>query len=494
MVRFQNVTAADMDLVATLLDLDLDDTELRAAADRCEALSGIYRDLETAPRRPSRSTGDMSDIFKAPPRRASSSEDEYNAWITRFDLSRPDTSGLLDGHTIAIKDNTCVRGVELTGGSHAFEGIVPNEHATVVERFLEAGGRIVGKTNMDELAFGPTSETSAFGPTRNPANPEHVAGGSSSGSAAAVAAGEVDLALGTDTGGSVRIPASYCGIVGVKPTYGHVPSDGVLELARSLDHVGVLAQDVDTAARGLNAIASPHPDGSEPRYTDDLGYDLDTLSVGVVDRFFETHVSTEVGGSVRAAIDDLVDRGATIEHVEIPALEYSREGWWGIAPVEFAAWYLTDGVGLWRRDRPIESLSTSIARARQASSGDLGSNIKEMLALGGLLMAKHQGYHYTRANEYRLWLRKQFDEALSSVDVIATPATPTTALEVGGFERGVTPPVNCNTHPLNLTGHPAVTVPCGETGGLPVGLQFVADHWQDETALNVAHAYEQHCG
>lgn len=493
MRRFQDVTAEDIEQVAALLQLALDEDERQDAATRCETLSGIYRDLEGVPRETTEVTGDTSDVFESPPRRAVPTEDEYNAWITRFDLCRPDKSGELDGHTVAIKDNTCVRGVELTGGSHAFEAVVPDQHATVVERFLDAGGRIVGKTNMDELAFGPTSETSAFGPTRNPADSDHVAGGSSSGSAAAVAAGEVDLALGTDTGGSVRIPASYCGIVGMKPTYGHVPADGVLELARSLDHVGVLARDVETAARGLDVMASPRPDGSESGYTDDLGRELDGLSVGVADRFFETHVSADVESTVRDAIDDLADRGATVERVELPELEYSREGWWGIAPVEFAAWYLTDGVGLWRRDRPIESLSAAIARVRRASSRDLGSNVKEMLALGGLLMTEYRGYHYLRSRQYRRQLRAGFDEAFSSVDVIATPATPTMALEVGGFERGVTPPVNWNTHPLNLTGHPAVTLPCGEVDGLPVGLQFVADHWRDEAVLDVAHTYEAQC-
>jgi amidase/aspartyl-tRNA(Asn)/glutamyl-tRNA(Gln) amidotransferase subunit A len=486
------VSADDVETVASLLDLDLSPSEAQEAADRCDALASVYQGIDGVPTTATGQEEATDETFQSPPRRSSASTHELNAWITRFDLIRPERSGPLDGKTVGIKDNTCVRGVELTVGSRAFEGVIAGTHATVVDRLLDAGGRLVGKTNMDELAFGPTSETSAFGPTRNPADRDHVAGGSSSGSAAAVAAGDADLAIGTDTGGSVRIPASYCGIVGVKGTYGLVPADGVVELARSLDHVGVLARDVETAATGLEAMADDPRAGADTGYTEDLGRDLSSVTVGVADRFFETHVSDTVETRVRDAIEDLAAMGATVEPVEIPELDYSREGWWGIAPLEFAAWYFSDGIGLWRRAPPNENLSRATARVRRASSGDFGDNVKQMLVLGGLLLTEYGGDHYRRCRHYQRVLRNSVSSVFESVDVLATPATPTTALELDGFERGVTPPVNWDTHPLNLTGHPAVSVPVDDDDGdLPVGLQFVADHWQEASLLDVAYAYEQ---
>jgi amidase/aspartyl-tRNA(Asn)/glutamyl-tRNA(Gln) amidotransferase subunit A len=399
--------------------------------------------------------------------------------------------GVLDGVDVAVKDNMCVRGVEMTCGSHAFEGFVPGDHAEVVHRLLDAGATVVGKTNMDELAFGPTSETSAFGPTANPVAPDHVSGGSSSGSAAAVAAGQVDLALGSDTGGSVRIPASYCGIVGIKPTYGLVPDYGVVEMSYSMDHVGTLARTVETAALGLDIVADSVPDSGESSFGSNLGVDPANLTVGIEERFFQRYVSEAVEASVRDAIEELADAGAEVRAVDVPALDYSREAWWGIAPTEFAAMYATNGARLWRTERVEPSLAAAIARIRHASSRDLGTNVKEMLLLGQHLLETHNAHHYTHARNLRATLAHQFDAALANVDVIATPSTPTTALEIGGFDRGTTPPVNWDTHPTNLTGHPSVSVPCGDTNGLPIGLQFIGEHYNESTVLDAAYTYEQ---
>lgn len=459
------------------------------AADRLNTLAGIYQQLEAVPAHSSRGQEGAAETFES--RLHVPDEDPHNAWLTRFDLVHPEREGVLSDLTVAIKDNTCVRGVEMTCGSRALEGFAPVEHAEVVERVLDQGGRIVGKTNMDEFAFGPTSETSAFGPTRNPVDPDHVAGGSSSGSASAVAAGDVDLALGTDTGGSVRIPASYCGIVGMKPTYGHVPLHGVAELAYSMDHVGTLARNVEIAARGLKAIADPHPNGTLPEYDSDLGTSVNELTIGVVDRFFEEYVDSEVEQTVRAAVNDLKSLGAMIEPVSIPALEHSRPGWWGIAPLEFASMFLTNGIGLWRVGPQERGFPSALARLHSASSSALGLNIKEMLALGARLLVDEGGSHYIRARNYREKLTAQFNDALSDVDVLAAPSTPTTAQKIGGFERGVTPPVNWNTHPTNLTGHPSISLPCGELDDLPVGLQLIGRWWDDSTVLDLAYVYEQ---
>lgn len=492
MTRMRPVDEEDIETHANNIDLEFAVGEAADAADRINTLSEIYIQLENISVDSIEQKDIRGDHFETQPYRPSDEEDPHNAWLTKFDLTRPNTSGKLDDLAVAIKDNTAVRGVELTCGSRAFEGTVPSEHASVVNRFLDAGATIVGKTNMDELAFGPTSETSAFGPTENPVDTGHVAGGSSAGSASAVASGEVDLALGTDTGGSVRIPASYCGIVGIKPTYGRVPLQGIAELAFSMDHPGPLAADVETAARGLEVMADAAPDGTEPDYVTDIGIDPTELTVGVCDAFFEKHVSGDVEEAVRAAINDLAELGATVREVEIPAMKHSRPAWWGIAPAEFAAAYATNNIGLWRHGRPEPTFPTASAHIRKSSSRALGTNIKEMLTLGTHILETHNGFHYIQGKRLRALLRNQFDSIFDDIDVLAAPTTPTTALEIDGFERGVTPPVNWNTHPTNLTGHPSITVPYKKTNkGLPTGFQLMGA-WQDEqTIIDVAYTFEQ---
>ncbi|MFB6161643.1 MAG: amidase [Haloferacaceae archaeon] len=489
MTRFRPVTEEDVARLADRVGVAFGPDEVADAADRLNTLASIYEELEAASTDVEGARSTASETFDAPPTRAAA-DDPRNAWITRFELARGD-GGPLAGLDVAVKDNTCVRGVELTCGSHAMEGVVPGDHAAVVDRLLDAGARLVGKTNMDEFAFGPTSETSAFGPTENPVAPGHVAGGSSAGSAAAVAAGEVDLALGTDTGGSVRIPASYCGIVGVKPTYGRVPLHGVVPLAFSMDHVGTLAPDVETATRGLAAIADAGPADVAPIDPDRLGADAGDLTVGWAAGFFDRHTSDAVEATVRGALDDLADAGAAVREVEIPALTHSRQAWWGIAPAEFAAELATSAAGLWRRGETVPSLVAALGRVRRASGASLGANVKEMLALGAYLTVARDGYHYARARNLRAALTAGFDDALADVDVIAAPGTPTTALELDGFERGVTPPVNWVTHPTNLTGHPSAVLPCGESDGLPVGLQFIGPTGADQAVLDAARAYER---
>ncbi|MFB6304911.1 MAG: amidase, partial [Haloferacaceae archaeon] len=379
MTRVRGVDEGDVEAVASWLDLSFAAGEAADAADRIDTLADIYATLEDVPV-DAMDAPSGEDRFVERPSRPDT--DRYNAWLRRFDLRRPGADGALSGLDVAVKDNTCVRGVEMTCGSRALEGFAPAGHAAVVDRILDAGGRVVGKTNMDELAFGPTSETSAYGATLNPRDDGHVAGGSSSGSAAAVAAGEVDLALGTDTGGSVRIPASYCGIVGLKPTYGLVSLHGIVELAYSMDHAGPLARDVETAALGLDAFADDPP-ATGDSYAGRVG-DVapEDLTVGVSEAFYRTHVSAAVEETVRAEVAALESAGAEVVDVEIPPLEHSRPGWWGIAPVEFAAAYLTNGVGLWRHGRAEESLTAAMARLRRSDSRHLGTNVKEMLALG----------------------------------------------------------------------------------------------------------------
>ncbi len=483
-----SIDESEVEKVAQMLDLVFASGEISDTVFRVNTLAEIYHSLESVPEGAVHPNPNGKICFIEQPYSPAPEDDPHNAWLKRFQMVRSEQNGVLSGLDIAIKDNTCIAGVEMTMGSQAFDGFAPAEHAEVVTRFLNEGGRLCGKTNMDEFAFGPTSETSAFGPTENPNASGHVTGGSSSGSAAAVAAGDVDVALGTDTGGSVRIPASYCGIVGIKPTFGLIPLHGVAELSYSMDHVGILAENVETAARGLEATADKKT--RKAPFHESLGTDFEDLRIGVSERFFEEYVSTAVEKAVRDALGAMKDEGAEIVEVEIPALEYSREMWWGIAPVEFAGAYLTNSIGLWRRGRVARSLAAGIARGRSADSRHLGSNIKEMLTLGTYLLHEYDGRHYVQAQNLRDVLQRQFDDKFEQVDILAAPATPTTTLEIDGFERGVTPPVNWNTHPTNLTGHPSISIPCGEVDGLPVGLQFIGEWFADEFVLDVAHSYE----
>jgi Asp-tRNA(Asn)/Glu-tRNA(Gln) amidotransferase A subunit family amidase len=355
----------------------------------------------------------------------------------------------------------------------------------VLKTFVDAGAIVLGKTNTPEFGWEPTTDNLLFGPTSTPFDREKNAGGSSGGSAAAVAAGEVDLALGTDTGGSVRIPASYCGVVGLKPTYGRVPLHGVTPMAASLDHVGPIATDVETAARGYAVMAE------EAVPTPSLEGDLSALTIGIEDRSFASPVADGVARTVRATVAAIADAGAEVIEVHIPALEYSQASWWGIAPAEFAGTLLSGNAGLWRRGRVEPSLAGAVRELRNGAWVDLGGNAKDMLALGAHLLVDRGGVDYVRGTNLRATLREQYDAALAEVDVLAGPATPQPALEIGGFERGVTAPVNWNTHPTDLTGHPAISLPCGELDGRPVGLQLVGPAVAEPAVLDAAYGYEQ---
>ena len=432
-------------------------------------------------------------------------DDPHNAYITSFNTKRGD--GPLSSVDVAVKDNIAVAGVPMTCGSRVFEGVVPRQNATVVDRLLDAGGRLVGKTNMDELAYGPTSETSAFGVVTNPADSQRVAGGSSSGSAAAVAEGSADIALGSDTGGSVRIPSSFCGVVGFKPSWGAVPLDGFVELAYTLDHIGTLAPDVETAALGFDIIGGYDVRDPSSALAQNISVgscadglvdvpDPTTLSFGVPDELLGTHVSDHVRERFEDTIATLESAGATVESVQLPTVDDAVFVWNAVTNIEFAAALRQSGLPI-GRPGPFDFSRSDAAAGRQAAAGvGFGDVVRERALIGAVLLDRYNGRHYTRARNICATLSEEFHDALDGHDALVAPTMPVVAPEIGEHkphsydsDDDTDIPLAYNTRPANLAGIPAVTVPDG-ADGLPVGVQFMAGRYEDSSLLRVARSFE----
>ena len=430
----------------------------------------------------------------------------YNAYITSESIPGSE-DGPLAGRTVAVKDNISTEGVPTTCGSAMLAEYVPPYDATVVRRLKEAGATIPGKTNMDEFGMGTTTETSAFGPVENPAAEGYVPGGSSGGSAAAVAAGDADLALGSDTGGSVRCPAAFCGVVGIKPTYGLVSRYGLVAYANSLEQIGPLAPTVEEAAELLEVIAGPDDrdattrDAREETDNDDAydyasaaDGDVDGMTVGVPTELLEG-ADEAVCEQFWAAIDDLKARGASYHEVDLPSLTHAVEAYYVIAMSEASSNLARfDGVryGLPASETEEgydDDWNAAYARVREAGFGE---EVKRRVLLGTYaLSAGYQDKYYKKAQDARAWVKRDFDEALESADVLASPTMP-----VPPFERGesLDDPLkmylaDANTTPVNLANLPAISVPAGETDtGLPVGLQLVGPAFGEKAVIRAGSA------
>ena len=406
----------------------------------------------------------------------------------------------LAGVPLAIKDNLCTQGVRTTCSSRMLESFVPPYESTVTGRLWGAGAVLLGKTNLDEFAMGSSTETSVFGPSRNPWNPEKVPGGSSGGSAAAVAAGECLGSLGSDTGGSIRQPASFCGVVGLKPTYGRVSRYGLVAFASSLDQVGPFATNVADAAELLQVIAGEDPRDSTclkapvPDYTAALQQPVAGLKVGIVRECFEAEgLDPEVKASVMAAAAQLEALGCELVDVSCPRFNDGIATYYVIAPSEASANLARyDGVKYGYRAADASSLAEMTARSRAEGFGD---EVKRRILIGTYaLSAGYVDAYYKKAQQVRTLIRRDFDRAFGAVDVLLTPTSPTTAFGFGAHSEDPLAMYLADllTIPANMAGLPAISLPCGFDGaGLPIGVQLITGVLQEERLLQVAWHYEQ---
>ncbi len=407
--------------------------------------------------------------------------------------------GPLAGVPVAIKDNICTRGMPTTAASRMLKSFVPPYDATVIDRLQDAGAVIIGKTNCDEFAMGSSTENSAFGPSRNPWDPERIPGGSSGGSAVAVAAGMTSLGLGSDTGGSIRQPASLCGIVGLKPTYGRVSRYGLIAFASSLDCIGPLTRTAYDAALALSVLAGPDPRDSTASqeavsdYVGALTGDIRGLRLGVPRTMLEQGVHDSVGGFFFAALEILKERGAIVVDIELPHAPYAISTYYFVATAEASSNLARfDGVRYGYRAEGAHELKEMYERTRREG---FGPEVKRRIMLGTyVLSAGYYDAYYLKAQQVRTLVRRDYEQAFEHVDAVAMPTCPTPAFKLG--ERMDDPLelylVDVFTVSANLAGLPALSVPCGLTADrLPIGLQLTGRPFDEATLLRIGDAYER---
>ncbi|MEA5619214.1 Asp-tRNA(Asn)/Glu-tRNA(Gln) amidotransferase subunit GatA [Cronbergia sp. UHCC 0137] len=410
--------------------------------------------------------------------------------------------GILAGIPIGIKDNMCTKGIRTTCASRILENFIPPYESTVTQKLADAGAVMVGKTNLDEFAMGSSTENSAYQVTANPWDLARVPGGSSGGSAAAVAADECVVAIGSDTGGSIRQPASFCGVVGMKPTYGLVSRYGLVAYASSLDQIGPFGRSVEDAAILLNAIAGYDPQDSTslkveiPDYTTNLKPDLKvgkTLKIGIIKETFGEGLDGEVEQVFKSAIAQLESLGAEVHEVSCPSFRYGVPSYYIIAPSEASANLARyDGVKYGLRSPDADNLLSMYSRTRSAGFGE---EVKRRIMIGTYaLSAGYYDAYYLKAQKVRTLIKQDFEKAFEKVDVLVSPTAPTTAFKAG---EKITDPLSMYlndlmTIPVNLAGLPALSLPCGfDSQGLPIGLQLIGKVLREDQLFQVAYAYEQ---
>lgn len=453
----------------------------------------------------------VMEAVKAALEQIKEKEDLYNCYVTVDEegaLRRAEEvqkliddgilTGPLAGVPVAIKDNMCTKGLRTTCSSKILDNFIPTYTAEAVLNLEKAGAVILGKTNMDEFAMGSTTETSAYGVTRNPHNPEHVPGGSSGGSCAAVAAEECFYALGSDTGGSIRQPSSFCGVTGIKPTYGTVSRYGLIAYGSSLDQIGPVAKDVTDCAAVLEVIASYDPKDStsvkreDYHFTDALIDDVRGMRIGIPKDYLCEGLDPEVKEAIQKAAKVLENKGAIVEDFDLGLVEYAIPAYYTIASAEASSNLSRfDGVKYGHRAKEYEGLHDMYKKSR---SEGFGPEVKHRIMLGSFVLSS--GYYdayYLKALRTKALIKKEFDKAFEKYDVIMGPAAPTTAPKLG---ESLADPMkmylgDIYTISANLAGLPGMSVPCGkDSRGLPVGVQFLGDCFKEKNIIRAGYSYE----
>lgn len=454
----------------------------------------------------------VMDAIKAVLKQIEKTESTYNCYVTvdkdgalkqaqeiQGKIDSGELTGPLAGVPVAIKDNMCTEGLLTTCSSKMLGNFVPTYSSQAVLNLKEAGAVIIGKTNMDEFAMGSTTETSAFGVTKNPWNQEHVPGGSSGGSAAAVAAEECYYALGSDTGGSIRQPASFCGVVGMKPTYGSVSRYGLIAYASSLDQIGPLCKDVTDCATIMEVITSHDQKDStsvqreDTDFTSALVDDVKGMKIGIPRDYFGEGLDSEVKEAVLKAAEVLREKGATLEEFDLSLADYAIPAYYTIAAAEASSnLERFDGIKYGYRTESYKGLHNMYKKSR---SEGFGAEVKRRIMLGSFVLSS--GYYdayYLKALRVKALIKKAFDEAFAKYDVILGPVAPTTAPKLG---ESLSDPIkmylgDIYTISVNLAGLPGMSVPCGiDSKGLPIGLQLIGDCFKEKNIIRAAYTYEK---
>jgi aspartyl-tRNA(Asn)/glutamyl-tRNA(Gln) amidotransferase subunit A len=452
------------------------------------------------------------DAMKAVLEQIDRTEKEYNCYVTidregalsraeevQKKIENGELDGPLAGVPVAVKDNMCTEGMKTTCSSKILDNFIPTYSAEAVINLEKAGAVIIGKTNMDEFAMGSTTETSYYGATKNPRNTEHVPGGSSGGSAAAVAGNECFFALGSDTGGSIRQPAGYCGVVGMKPTYGTVSRYGLIAYGSSLDQIGPLCKDVTDCAAILECISSHDEKDSTSMYRSDTDFttalvnDVQGMKIGIPRDYFGDGLDPEVKESVLAAAKVLESRGAIVEEFDLSLVDYAIPAYYTIASAEASSnLERFDGVKYGYRAKDADELHKMYKKSR---SEGFGPEVKRRIMLGSFVLSS--GYYdayYLKALKVKALIKKAFDTAFEKYDIILGPVAPTTAPKLGS---SLSDPIkmylgDIYTISVNLAGLPGISIPCGtDKNGLPIGLQLIGDCFSEKKLIRTAYTYEQ---
>ena len=430
-------------------------------------------------------------------------EDPFNAIVRRCTLKGA-TSGKLSGKRIGLKNHIAVAGMPMSCGSLVLEGYIPDTDATIVTWLLDEGAEIVATLNMDNFAFSGVGDTSAQGAVLNPHNTDCLAGGSSGGSAAALYYDDIDTTIGGGQGGSIRIPASWCGVVGLKPTYGLVPYTGIVGIDNTLDHAGPMARTVADTALTLEVIAGKDP--MDPRqanvpvqaYTQALGEGVNGLRIGVMSEGFGLRVSQpDVDETVRWALGVFSELGAQTTEVSVPDHGEAGVIVWGLIAEGATANLRANGMGYHWRGLYNPGLTETLGKTLRAQGNDRPPTVKLVLLMGSYMSERCHDRMYAKAQNLRRSLRASYDKILEQVDVLAIPTTP---IKAHRYESDLGPRETIahgwdtldNTAPFDMTGHLAISIPCGKSEGLPVGLMLVGRHFEDATLFQAAHAFEQH--